>query len=165
MEIMPLHIYYKLFPRATKEQLAATWNKNIQPKAFNRTTIAQLGIHKVKIEHNNKLKICNIFVVPGNRQALLGMPDIEILNILTMNCNTMGTQETNRAAICCTNTANSQGSCCTKHYKNTRQEAGRVESCYTNTSSNSKLKSNSGDKLMVYLQNEIKLFPSWHLPR
>ena len=29
-------------------------------------------------------------MVPGNGQALLGMPDIEVLNILTINCNTIG---------------------------------------------------------------------------
>ena len=28
--IMPLHLYKRLFPRATKEQLATTKNKNIQ---------------------------------------------------------------------------------------------------------------------------------------
>ena len=44
---------------------------------YNLSTITQLGICKVKIEHNNKQKICNFFVVLGNRQALLGMLDID----------------------------------------------------------------------------------------
>ena len=30
--IMPLHLYQKLFPRETKDQLVATKNKNVQLK-------------------------------------------------------------------------------------------------------------------------------------
>ena len=35
--IMPLHLYIKLFPRANKEQFAATKNKNIHQN-YNNTT-------------------------------------------------------------------------------------------------------------------------------
>ena len=52
---------------------------------------------KVKLQHNNKQKLCKFFVVPGNGQALLGMPDIDTLNIITINFNTIDTQETDRA--------------------------------------------------------------------
>ena len=45
--LMPLHIYKKLFPRATKENLAAMTNTNIQLKPYNRT-ITQSGTCKVK---------------------------------------------------------------------------------------------------------------------
>ena len=48
---------------------------------------------RVKIEHNNKHKLCNFFVVSGNGQVLLGMPDIEIQNILAVICNTIGAEE------------------------------------------------------------------------
>ena len=34
--IMSLHLYKKLFPRATKEQLAATKNNNVQLKTYNK---------------------------------------------------------------------------------------------------------------------------------
>ena len=64
--------------------------------------------------------LTNLIVVPGNGQALLGMPDIEILNILTINCLTRGTQKTDGATKCNTNTANSQGWRCEQHYTNTR---------------------------------------------
>ena len=37
--IMPLHTYQKLFPRITNEQLAATQNKSIQLKMYNKTTL------------------------------------------------------------------------------------------------------------------------------
>ena len=51
---MPLHIYKKLFPRITNEQLVATKNENIQLKTYNKTTISQLGTCAVEIEHKNK---------------------------------------------------------------------------------------------------------------
>ena len=51
---------------------------------YNWTTVSQVGTCKVKIEHNNKQKICTFFEVPGKRQAISGMPDIEILNKLTL---------------------------------------------------------------------------------
>ena len=35
----------------------------------------------------------HLFLVPGDEDALLGMPDIELLNILQINCNTMGTKK------------------------------------------------------------------------
>ena len=33
----------------------------------------------------------NCFVFPGNREVLLSMPDIELFNILNVNCITIGT--------------------------------------------------------------------------
>ena len=54
-------------------------------------------------------------MVPGNGQALLGMPGIETHNILPINCNTIGTKETDRDGKCSTNTDNSQGSGCEQH--------------------------------------------------
>ena len=100
---------------------------------YNRTALAQLGICKVKIEHNNKHKICHFFVVPGSEQVLLGMSGIDILDILTMNCNTIDTHKANRAIKCITNTANCQGSRCEQHYKNMMQEADSPKIYYTNT--------------------------------
>ena len=51
--IMPLHIYIKLLPRATKEQLVATKNDNICLNVYNRTTVTKLAVCKVKLQHNN----------------------------------------------------------------------------------------------------------------
>ena len=39
----------------------------------------------VLIELKNVKKCCIFFVVPGNRQALLGMPDTATLNIININ--------------------------------------------------------------------------------
>ena len=101
--------------------MVATRNTNIQLKLYNWTTVTQLGIYEVKIEHNNKHKKCNLFVVPGNGQALLGMPDIEILNILNINCNTIGTMETGRAA----NSVQTQPSSRVQDLSNTIQTQGK----------------------------------------
>ena len=54
--IMPLHIYKKLFPKITTEQLVATKNKNILLKVYNKTTITQLGEYTVEVEHKNNRK-------------------------------------------------------------------------------------------------------------
>ena len=113
---------------------------------YNRTTITQLGICKLKMEHNNKHKICNFFVVPGNGQALLGMPDIKTLDILTITCNTIDTQEVDKGKKCSANTANCHSSLCEQHYINVLQEAERTQKCYRNTDNNSK--SDNKDKPM-----------------
>ena len=60
-------------------------------------TITQLGRFEVKVENNNRVKLCTLFVVPGNGQALLGMPDTETLDILPINCNIKGTKEVDKA--------------------------------------------------------------------
>ena len=54
--IMPLHVHNKLFPSTTNGQLAATKNKNVLLKTYNKTTIAQLGMCTVIKEHNNNKK-------------------------------------------------------------------------------------------------------------
>ena len=56
--IMPLHIYKKLFPKITNELLATTRNKNILLKTYNRTIITQLGMCAVEVEHRNNKKKC-----------------------------------------------------------------------------------------------------------
>ena len=56
--IMPLHIFKKLFSGVTNEQLAETINKCILIKTYNKTTITQLGTFKVMIEHKNNRRRC-----------------------------------------------------------------------------------------------------------
>ena len=41
--------------------------------------------------------MCKFFVVPGNGQALLGMPDIDMHNIIKINCDTIGTHRNDSA--------------------------------------------------------------------
>ena len=51
-----------------------------------------MGTCAVEIEHNNKHKMCKYFVVLGNEQTLLGMPDIDIINIINMNIHSIDTE-------------------------------------------------------------------------
>ena len=117
--IITLYIYKKVFPRATVEQLVAKRNTNIKIKMYNWTTVTQLGISRVNIECNNKHKMCNFFVVPGNGQVSSGMPDIEILKILTIQCNIIGTEEVDKYTNCSTNRPVTHGAgskqCCGKY--------------------------------------------------
>ena len=83
--IMPLHIFKKLFTGVTNESLAETINKHIMLK--------QLGTCKVMIEHKNNKKRCQFFVVPGNGQALLGMPDTDALQINNINIDSIDAED------------------------------------------------------------------------
>ena len=77
--------------------------------------------------------MCKFFVVPGSGQALLGMPDIAMLNIININCTTIVTHGANSTNNCSTNTAIHQSSSHIQHYTNRMQEADRVEKGYANT--------------------------------
>ena len=142
----------KIFPRATKEQLVATRNNNIQLQTQNRTTITQLGIFKVKIVYNNKHRICNFFVVQVDGQALLGMPDIETLGIIAINSNKIDAQDSDRTDKCRTSTTNCMGSRFNQHYTNMMKETDRPQKYYTNNS-----KSNNKDKLMAIDNKNSKI--------
>ena len=52
---MPFNIFTKLFPSATADQLVATKDAT-KLRAYNHTTITQLGRYIVEIENNNKCK-------------------------------------------------------------------------------------------------------------
>ena len=69
-------------------------------RTYNCTTIMELGRCKLQIENNDKYIKCIFFVVHGNGEALLGMPYIELLNILNINCNTIGTEKEGKGANC-----------------------------------------------------------------
>ena len=72
----------------------------------------------MKIENNNKIKMCSFLVVPGNREPLLGMPDIKALGILTVNCNTIEVKKDDGLE---------------KSRTNTKQEIDATEKHYANT--------------------------------
>ena len=48
-------------------------------------------------------KKCRLMVVPVNGQALLGMPDIDALNIIKINIHAIGTEQTGDSDNCCAN--------------------------------------------------------------
>ena len=90
---------------------------------------------KVLVEHKNNKKECEFFVVPGNGQALLGMPDTDVLNIISINIHTIGDEDA-RDSKQYTNMHTVQGS-------NPRQETDSEERCCTNTDSISKFANNT----------------------
>ena len=55
-------------------------------KTYNKSDIEQLGMCTVKLRHKDKSVKCRFFVVPGDGQALLGMPDIRLLSIIGITC-------------------------------------------------------------------------------
>ena len=82
--------------------------------------------------------MCKFFVVPGKGQALLGMPDIDMFNIININCNTIdkhGNHSTNNYS---TNTVFCQSARHVQHYKNMMQDSDRAGKCYANADSMSK---------------------------
>ena len=72
------------------------------------------------------------------------MPDIEILNILTISCNTIGTEEAYKNANCSTNTPVTCGAGSYQPYTNIRPETCKLERSWTNTNSNSNCYTNTG---------------------
>ena len=66
---------------------------------YNKTTITQLRMRTITVEHNNE-KICRFFVVPRNGQALLGMPDTDALNIIKINIDSIGAEDGRDSKSC-----------------------------------------------------------------
>ena len=116
---MLLYLFQKLFANIGKDQLKRLVKGNIKLKMYNGTHIMQLGTCTVKIKFKNITKRCTFFVVPGNGQALLGMPDTTVLNLIKINidsiqtvaaeCKTNKEQETHTGIVACTNTSTARG--------------------------------------------------------
>ena len=112
--IMPLYIFKKLFKDMTEEQLEKSIKNNIKLKTYKGMHITQLATCVVSIKFKNLKKCCIFFVVLGNGQVLLGMPDTAALNIINLSIDSIQAEITsckiNRehavhsAAEGCTNT-------------------------------------------------------------
>ena len=112
--IMPLYIFQKLFANINEDQLKRLVKGNIKLKMYNGMHIMQLCMFAVQIKFKNIKKRCTFFVVPGNGQALLGMPDTMVLNLINLNidsiqiltaeCKTNKEWETHTSLEACTNT-------------------------------------------------------------
>ena len=87
--IMLLYIFKKLFRNTTEEQLKRSIKSHIRLRMYNKTSIMQLGMCEVIIKFKNFKKRCVFFVVPGNGQALLGMPDTAALQIININIDSI----------------------------------------------------------------------------
>ena len=61
-------------------------------KMYNKTFTNQLGMCVVTINYKTNEKKCEFFVVPGNGQVLLDMPDTAARNIIHVNIDSICTQ-------------------------------------------------------------------------
>ena len=52
----------------------------------------QLGTCAALVKIKNLKKWCVFFVVPGNSQALVGMPDMAALNIINLNIDSINAE-------------------------------------------------------------------------
>ena len=102
---------------------------HIRLRTYNKTNITQLGMCTLLIKFKNIKKRCMFFVVPGNSQALLGMPDTAALKLINVNIDSIQAE----AAECKTNTGDMGES-------NITQEKHVVEKGCANTDVDSKIK-------------------------
>ena len=91
-----------MFPKITNQKLAATKNKNILLKTNKKTTITQSGACTGETEHKI-LKKCTDFCSSQNGQALLGIPDTDVLNLIKINIPSICAQQTGGSDNCCAN--------------------------------------------------------------
>ena len=87
--IMPLHIFKRLFKNITEAKLKKTIKRHIQLKTYTKTVITQLGSCAVTINFKDNKKRCVFFVVPRNGHVLLGMPDTTALKIININVDSI----------------------------------------------------------------------------
>ena len=121
--IMPWYILKKLFPRVTKSLLMRTFKNHIKLKMYNKTFITQLGMCTAIRTYQNNRKKCEFFVVPGNGQALLGMPDTAALNIINVNIDSIEAVVTQKEK-CNTNISDAK----TSNIKQDRKPMGQSRS-------------------------------------
>ena len=76
---MPFKVLKILFPKSILAKLHAT-------KMMPHNHILTKDVCTVNLRHKDKCAKCRFFVIPGDGPALLGMPDIELLNILRVSC-------------------------------------------------------------------------------
>ena len=97
-----------------EEHARKVYRNKVKLRRYNGMHIMQLGTCADLIKFKNLTKHCIFFVVLGNGQALLGMPDTAALNIINLNidfiqveiasCKTNREQEMQAMAEGCTNT-------------------------------------------------------------
>ena len=100
------------------------------------------------VENKNNKKKCKFFVVPGNRQALLGLPDTDMLNIIKINIDLIGAEDA-RHSKWCVNTHTVQES-------EPNQETDGAEKCYTNMDGISKLRHNNTRPMVKTKSNKTR---------
>ena len=78
-----------MFKNTTEKQLQKSIKSHIRLSTYNRTNITQLGTCMVIIKFKSIKKRCVFFVVPGNGQVLLGMPDTAALKLINISIDSI----------------------------------------------------------------------------
>ena len=116
-----------------------------------------------KTENNNKCKTCTFFVVWGDGEALSSMPDIELLNILNINCNTIGAENDAKGMNCNVNKDGTMDAGSKQFSANIGLERSCTKTnsnadCYTNIATNSNLNNRPCTAILPMVNNEIRYF-------
>ena len=80
--LMPFKVFRILFLKSTLVALYATNTKSVVLKTYSQSNIKHLGVCTIRLRHKDQDVKCSFFVVPGHGPELIGMLDIELLNIL-----------------------------------------------------------------------------------
>ena len=110
-------------------------------KTYNGTEIPQLGTCVVQIEFKDVTKHCVFFVVLGNSQVLLGIPDTMMLNIINVNFDSIQAE----AVECRTNTKQ-------EVEQDMKQHTSKVPNAVINTTQtpNGQIDSNNSNVVIDY---------------
>ena len=93
---MLARMFRVLYPNTKITDLNKSVDKKVILHAYNNPCIPQMGVCEVtRINKVIKYQF-SFFVVAGNGPALLGMPDCERLQQLSINCETMNNEKRKR---------------------------------------------------------------------
>ena len=126
--IMLWHIFKKPFKNITEDEPQKTIKGLIKLKSYNKTIMTQLGTCTVTIKFKDIKRVVCFFVVLGNGQALLGVPDTAVLKIIDINIGSIQAEKEE----CNANNGNVTES-------NTTQEANVAEKSCINADADSKV--------------------------
>ena len=141
-----------------EDQLKVSIKSHIKLKMYKWHIRHTLGTCAVTIKFKNSKKHYVFFVVLGNGQALLGMPDTAVLNILNLNidsiqaqvvnCRTNWEQETHKVAEGCTNT-NTAG--IIKQKSNSQNQSTKLINYFYSSKDTEAGKRQSNDMMQKYI--------------
>ena len=89
-------IFRTVLPKSIIQALQSTKNNSLVPKSYSQSDIEQLGVCTVRLRHKDKIARCRFFIVPGDSPVLLGMPDLELLDVLKITCKILEGQQADR---------------------------------------------------------------------
>ena len=99
---MSIKMFQVLFANTIILDLNISINKKVIFCTYNLMCMLQIGIFKIIINQKGIKSQCSFFIVSLNGPALLGMPDCERLQLLSMNYDTIESDHNSGAVLCTT---------------------------------------------------------------